>query len=408
MKTYLVGGALRDQLLGLDASDKDWVVTGATPQQMLDQGFIQVGKDFPVFLHPKTKQEYALARTERKSGKGYTGFSTNHSPEVTLEEDLQRRDLTINAIAQDNKGNLIDPFHGLEDLQSKCLRHVSPAFGEDPLRVLRVARFAARFYHLGFRIAKETASLMRHMVKQGELNELVAERVWQETEKALQSQNPQVYFEVLKAVGALKILFPEIQQLFGVPQPFKWHPEIDCGIHTMMVLQQCAQITQNPVSRFAALCHDLGKGSTPAAILPSHKMHEMRSVEEIKKIAERLKIPNKYKNFALKTAEYHSHCHKVKELKAKTILKVIKAFDAIKQPENLKQFTLVCTADAQGRTGHQNDHYPQAEIFLQLATQLSKLNQAQIANNCANKADIALAIEQAQLAIIREEQKVWK
>jgi tRNA nucleotidyltransferase (CCA-adding enzyme) len=407
IQTYLVGGAIRDQQLGLNVYDKDWVVVGSSAELLLKQGFQQVGLDFPVFLHPKTKEEHALARTERKSGKGYHGFVTDSSEAVTLEQDLQRRDLTINAIAQDSKGNFIDPYSGLDDLKNKILKHVSPSFNEDPVRILRVARFAAKLYHLGFKVDKSTLKLMKTMVQNGEVNALVAERVWQETEKALKTSNPQVFFEILKSVGALKVLFPEIHRLFGVPQPFKWHPEIDCGIHTMMVLQQCTLLTKDPIARFAALCHDLGKGTTPIAILPSHKLHELRGVDEIKILCKRLKVPSKYKKFATKMAEYHTHCHKITELKAKTILKVIKAFDAIKQPELLAKFTLTCKADARGRTGHESIPYQQKDIIDAIPAQLKIINFGKIAKNCKDKSHIPLRIDEAQIKVIKSIQASW-
>ncbi|MGL5697276.1 MAG: multifunctional CCA addition/repair protein, partial [Plesiomonas shigelloides] len=270
MQTYLVGGAVRDQLLGLNVTERDWVVVGATPEQLLAQGYQQVGRDFPVFLHPRTHEEYALARTERKQGQGYTGFVCHAAPDVTLEQDLLRRDLTINAIAQAEDGSLTDPYGGQQDLRDRWLRHVSPAFSEDPLRVLRVARFAARFAHLGFRVAPETLALMQQISTSGELTHLTAERVWKETEKALNSAAPDVYFAVLRACGALTVLFPELDNLFGVPAPEKWHPEIDSGIHTLMALQQAAQRAYGPEVRFAVLCHDFGKALTPPQFWPSH------------------------------------------------------------------------------------------------------------------------------------------
>ncbi len=407
-KIYLVGGAIRDQQLGLNVVDKDWVVVGSTADELLNQGYQQVGLDFPVFLHPKTKEEYALARTEKKLGKGYTGFTTDATKSVTLEEDLQRRDITINAIAQELKtGNFVDPLGGLDDIKNRKIKHVSGAFSEDPVRILRVARFAAKLYHLGFKVQKDTLKLMKTMVQNGEVNALVAERVWQETLKALKTDNPQVFFEILKSVGALKILFPEIHRLFGVPQPFKWHPEIDCGIHTMLVLQHCAWETNNPITRFGALCHDLGKGTTPKAILPSHKKHEQRGMDEIKILCERLKIPSKYKKFAVKTAQYHTHCHKITELKAKSILKVIKAFDAIKQPELFEQFTLACQADARGRTCHEYSDYPQKSMFDSIPKQLKNINFGDIAKNCKDKSQIPIKIDEAQINLIKQIQATW-
>lgn len=287
MKTYLVGGAVRDGLLNLPIKDRDWVVTGTTPEAMLAAGYQQVGRDFPVFLHPKTREEYALARTERKSGQGYTGFITKFAPDVTLEQDLQRRDLTINAIAQDSDGNIIDPFNGRHDIQQRLLRHVSAAFNEDPLRVLRVARFAARFAHLNFRIADETMALMQHMAASGELAHLTAERVWKETESALQSPNPQVFFQVLRDCNALAVLFPEIDKLFGVPAPAKWHPEIDTGVHTLMTLAIAAQLSPEVDIRFATLCHDVGKALTPPEKWPSHHGHGLAGVPVVEQLCQR-------------------------------------------------------------------------------------------------------------------------
>ena len=306
METYLVGGSVRDQLLGLPIRDKDWVVVGACPEQMLELGFRSVGKDFPVFLHPKTNEEYALARTERKVAPGYKGFAIHASPDVTLEQDLARRDLTINAIAQSHDGKLIDPYNGQADLKNKCLRHVSPAFTEDPVRVLRIARFAARF---DFSIADETKILIRHMVDSNELDHLVPERVWLELTKAMSTEKPSLFFTTLRNVGALKNLFPEVDRLFGVPQVPKWHPEVDTGIHVMMVIDQAAKLSTDIAVIFAALCHDLGKGTTPAETLPDHKGHEARSIELTQLLCERLRVPKDIHNLALKVAEYHTHMH---------------------------------------------------------------------------------------------------
>lgn len=289
MDMYLVGGAVRDALLNIPIKDRDWVVVGATPEQLLAQGFQQVGADFPVFLHPHNKEEHALARTERKSGSGYQGFDCRFSPDITLEEDLLRRDLTINAMAQDEQGQIIDPYHGQQDLQDKMLRHVSPAFAEDPLRVLRVARFAARFAGLGFQVAEETLALMRQMVTDGELDHLVAERVWQETQRALTEDHPQVYFQVLRDCGALNIWFKEIDDLFGIPQPEQYHPEIDCGIHALMSLQACVPLSEHVATRWAALTHDLGKALSDKENLPRHFGHETRGLKPIKALCKKLK-----------------------------------------------------------------------------------------------------------------------
>ncbi|HBC6574525.1 TPA: multifunctional CCA addition/repair protein [Proteus mirabilis] len=365
MKIYLVGGAVRDQLLNLPVKDRDWVVVGATPETLLQQGYQQVGKDFPVFLHPDTHEEYALARTERKSGSGYTGFTCYAAPDVTLEDDLQRRDLTINAIAYSAKGEYIDPYHGIDDIHAKLLRHVSDAFSEDPLRVLRVARFAARFAPLGFTIAPETMSLMQEMTNSGELNALTAERVWKETEKALRSQAPQVYFEILHQCGALKILFPEINALFGVPAPKKWHPEIDTGIHTMMVLAMASQLTDDIAVRFSALCHDLGKGVTPVENWPHHHGHGPAGVPLVEALCQRYRIPNQIRDLAKLAAKYHDHLHRIEKMRPSKIIRLFDAIDAWRKPERIDQLAIISEADARGRQGAENLPYPQGIFFRQ-------------------------------------------
>ncbi|HEJ9738953.1 TPA: multifunctional CCA addition/repair protein [Proteus mirabilis] len=365
MKIYLVGGAVRDQLLNLPVKDRDWVVVGATPETLLQQGYQQVGKDFPVFLHPDTHEEYALARTERKSGSGYTGFTCYAAPDVTLEDDLQRRDLTINAIAYSAKGEYIDPYHGIDDIHAKLLRHVSDAFSEDPLRVLRVARFAARFAPLGFTIAPETMSLMQEMTNSGELNALTAERVWKETEKALHSQAPQVYFEILHQCGALKILFPEINALFGVPAPKKWHPEIDTGIHTMMVLAMASRLTDDIAVRFSALCHDLGKGVTPVENWPHHHGHGPAGVPLVEALCQRYRIPNQIRDLAKLAAKYHDHLHRIEKMRPSKIIRLFDAIDAWRKPERIDQLAIISEADARGRQGSENLSYPQGIFFRQ-------------------------------------------
>jgi tRNA nucleotidyltransferase (CCA-adding enzyme) len=361
MKIHLVGGAVRDALLGLSTSDRDWVVTGATPAQMQALGYRPVGKDFPVFLHPHSKEEYALARTERKSGHGYKGFVFNADPAVTLEEDLQRRDLTINAIASTEDGLLIDPWGGVRDLDARVLRHVSPAFAEDPLRVLRVARFAARFAPLGFRVAPETLSLMRQLSSSGELQHLVAERVWQEMEKALGEPAPAEFFRVLRECGALQVILPEVDALFGVPQPALHHPEIDTGVHVLMCLEQAARLSDDPVVRFATLVHDLGKGTTLPAYWPSHHGHEERGVALIAGLSERLRVPTRFTSIGRLVSQYHTHCHRAGQLRADTLLKLLEALDAFRRPLQLTQFLLACEADARGRTGFEERPYPQAD-----------------------------------------------
>lgn len=363
MDIYLVGGAIRDRLLNLPVKDKDWLVVGATPQQMLDAGYQQVGKDFPVFLHPESHQEYALARTERKSGPGYTGFTCYAAPDVTLEQDLLRRDLTLNAIAESGDGQLIDPFGGLSDLRNRLLRHVSPAFKEDPLRVLRVARFAARFAHLNFRIAPETLELMHAMVAEGELIHLPAERVWKETEKALTSHNPQIYFAVLRECGALKVLFPEIDALYGVPAPAKWHPEIDTGVHTLMTLAIAAQLSPKTDVRFATLCHDLGKGLTPPEKWPSHHGHGPAGVKLVERLCKRLKVPTEIRDLAKLVAEFHDLIHTFPILQPKTVIKLFDKIDAWRKPWRVEQIALTSEADARGRAGFEAHDYPQGRLL---------------------------------------------
>ncbi|EGR0657777.1 multifunctional CCA addition/repair protein [Vibrio cholerae] len=364
MQIYLVGGAVRDQLLQLPVYDRDWVVVGSSPQAMLAAGFQAVGKDFPVFLHPNSKEEHALARTERKTGVGYTGFACHYAPDVTLEEDLLRRDLTINAMAQDNSGQLIDPYGGQRDLAAKVLRHVSPAFVEDPLRVLRVARFAAKLHHLGFTVAEETMQLMAKIAQSGELQHLTAERVWQEWHKSLSTHHPEVFLQVLRDCGALAVVLPEIDRLFGVPQPEKWHPEIDTGIHTLMVAKQAAQLSDSLLVRFAAQVHDLGKGVTPPSEWPSHKLHCHTGLNIIESLCERIRVPNEFRDLALAVCAQHSNIHRADELKPATKLKVLGLLDVWRKPERLEQVLLCCEADHRGRLGLEAEPYPQREIFL--------------------------------------------
>ena len=363
MNIYLVGGAVRDSLLNIDVKDKDWVVVGSTPNEMGSLGYQAVGQDFPVFLHPKTKEEYALARTERKSGQGYKGFTCYAEPDVTLEEDLLRRDLTINAIAQSDNGELIDPYNGQDDLNNRLLRHVSGAFVEDPLRVLRVARFAARFHYLGFTIAPETMALMKTLVDSGELSHLTPERVWQEWEKSLSSQHPEIFLSILKECGALAVVLPELDALFGVPQPEKWHPEIDTGIHTLMVTQQAALLSQDLPTRFAAQVHDLGKGVTPESEWPSHKMHCHTGIKLIKKLCARVKVPNEYRDLALLVCEHHTNIHRAPELRAQTFIKILDKMDVWRKPERLAPILLCCQADHAGRLGLESEPYLQKARF---------------------------------------------
>ena len=361
MKVYEVGGAVRDALLGLTIKERDWVVVGSSAEELLAQGYRPVGKDFPVFLHPRSGEQYALARTERKIGPGYTGFAFDTSAEVTLEQDLARRDLTINAMARDDDGQIIDPWGGRKDLANRVLRHVSTAFREDPLRVLRVARFAARFKNLGFTVADETTQLMREIVDSGELEALRPERVWQETLKALQEERPEVYFEVLRECGALARVFPEIEALFGVPQPERWHPEVDTGVHTLMALKLAAEISDSESVRFAVLTHDLGKAATPKLLLPRHHGHERRSVEILETLCERLPVPNRFRDLAVLVARLHGLVHRATELKPETVVKLLVDVDGLRQPDRFEHFLLACEADARGRKGLEQRPYPQAD-----------------------------------------------
>ena len=366
MQVYLVGGAVRDALLALPVKERDWVVVGGTRDELLRLNYREVGRDFPVFLHPDSHEEYALARRERKTSPGYRGFAVEFGPEVTLEEDLARRDLTINAIAQAGDGTWVDPHGGRRDLEARVLRHVSPAFVEDPVRILRLARFAARFAPLKFSIAPETMALMRTMVERGEADALVAERVWQETEKALREPGASVFFQVLRDCGALKVVYPEINALFGVPQPEKWHPEIDTGVHTMMVLDQATRLSADTRVRFAALVHDLGKATTPHSEWPGHRGHEERSVALIETLCDRLKLPGEYRDLSIIVARYHGNVHRAFELRPGTILGILEKADAFRRPERFAQALLACEADSRGRLGLEKDPYPQRP-YLQAA-----------------------------------------
>lgn len=360
MQIYQVGGCVRDRLLGLPVNDHDWVVVGADVQTMLAQGYRPVGKDFPVFLHPQTHEEYALARTERKTAPGYHGFAFYAAPDVSLEDDLQRRDLTINAMAQTADGDIIDPFGGQQDLQAGLLRHVSPAFAEDPVRVLRLARFAARF---GFQVADDTKALIQQMINAGELDHLVAERVWQETAKALSEATPSRFFYTLREVGALTILFPEIDRLFGVPQHPQWHPEVDTGVHVMLVLDQAAKLSNDLAVRFAALCHDLGKGETPADMLPGHQGHEARSIKLTQQLCQRLKVPRDLQTLAVKVAELHTEVHRLFGLPAERVLNVFEKLDSFRRPERFSQYLLAGEADFRGRPGYETAEMPEKAVF---------------------------------------------
>jgi tRNA nucleotidyltransferase (CCA-adding enzyme) len=374
MEIYLVGGAVRDSLLDLPVRDKDWVVVGSNARLMKEQGYLQVGKGFPVFLHPETKQEYALARTERKVGVGYLGFEFDASEFVTLEQDLLRRDLTINAIAESSDGQIIDPYDGRQDIKDKVLRHVSPAFAEDPLRVLRVAKFAARFARLGFTVAPETQKLMNDIVRSGEIDALVRERVWQEIEQAMGGPAPDVFIRVLRDCGALKLILPEVDRLFGVPQPVKYHPEVDTGLHILLCLQQAAKLTDDPVVRYAVLVHDVGKGVTDKAKWPSHYAHETLGLPLQADISKRLHVPNEFSKLAALVCEHHTKLHRIKELRPATLLKLIEALDGFRRPERVQKFLLACEADAKGRTGLEERDYPQNEYLTTILNELSQLD----------------------------------
>ncbi len=402
MEVYLVGGAVRDEQLGLPVKERDWCVVGATPDELLSKGYRQVGKGFPVFLHPETNEEYALARTERKTGAGYHGFEFQTSPDVTLEADLSRRDLTINAMARDADANLIDPFDGMADLEHRVLRHISDAFSEDPVRILRTAKFKARFAGLGFELAGETLDLMAQMVSDGEADSLQTDRVWQETEAALAGPNPHLYFQVLRDCGALAVVFPELDALFGVPQPPQWHPEIDCGLHALMVLEQSAKLSDDIAVRFAALVHDLGKATTAKENLPSHPGHERRSVTLVNKMSKRLPVPRACRELGVLVAEYHAHCHRAFELRPQTILKLLKEIDAFRRPERFRKFLLACEADARGRTGFEDKPYPQAAYLERAGKEAGRVKADQAADTATNGAAIGADIDKKRLEAIKK------
>ena len=399
LKIYCVGGAVRDGLLSLPVQDHDWVVVGATPAQMEALGYRPVGKDFPVFLHPETHEEYALARTERKTALGYKGFAVYAAPDVTLEQDLSRRDFTVNAIAQAEDGTLIDPYNGTVDLRAGILRHVSAAFSEDPVRILRAARFVARF---GFTIAPETLELMRMMVVNGEVDALVAERVWQELSRGLMEKNPSRFITTLRDCGALKKILPEVDALFGVPQPPQHHPEIDCGIHTMMVLDDTAQHDYALEVRFAALMHDLGKAKTPKDILPRHIGHEARSVDLLRGLCDRLRVPGECRDLGLLVARYHGDVHRAQQLRPDTIVKIFHSADAWRKPERFKQLLQACESDARGRTGHEQDDYPQARFLQRMLLAAQAVNAGDIAQQCANKSLISARVKQARTIAVEQ------
>ncbi len=402
MKTYLVGGAVRDELLGYPYHEKDWVVVGATVNEMTAAGYQQVGKDFPVFLHPKTKEEHALARTERKTAAGYKGFEVHASPDVTLEDDLIRRDLTINAIAKDENGAITDPHNGVKDINDKVLRHVSAAFSEDPVRILRVARFLARYAHLGFTVAEDTMSLMKNMVSAGEVDALVPERVWQEMQKALTEKTPTAFVATLRECGALQRILPELDCLFGVPQPEEHHPEIDTGIHTLMVLEQACLLSDDADVRFAALMHDLGKGTTPKKEWPRHIGHEARGADIVKQVCQRLRIPNEFRDLAERTARFHLHYHRAMELKPATVVKTLEQLDAYRKPERFEKFLLASEADARGRPGFEDKNYPQGDFFRQALTYSKDINIQELRAQGYENLKLANKIRDARIDAIAE------
>jgi len=401
MEIYLVGGAVRDSLLDLPVRDKDWVVVGSNARLMKEQGYLQVGKGFPVFLHPQTKQEYALARTERKVGVGYLGFEFDASEFVTLEQDLLRRDLTINAIAESGDGQIIDPYNGRQDIRDKVLRHVSPAFSEDPLRVLRVAKFAARFAKLGFTVAPETLKLMNDIVQSGEIDALVRERVWQEIEQAMGGPAPDVFIRVLRICGALKSILPEVDRLFGVPQPVKYHPEVDTGLHTLLSLQQAVKLTDDPVVRYATLVHDVGKGVTDKDKWPSHYAHETLGLPLLTDINKRLHVPNEFSKLAALVCEHHTKIHRIKELRPATLLKLIEALDGFRRPERVQKFLLACEADAKGRTGLEERDYPQNEYLTTILSVLSQLDLGVLLKEAKPK-NTQEFVQQSRLSLLSE------
>jgi tRNA nucleotidyltransferase (CCA-adding enzyme) len=402
MHVFLVGGAVRDQLLGIAVKDRDYVVIQSTPEKMLAKGFTQVGKDFPVFLHPTTGEEYALARTERKQSSGHKGFTCYAGQDVSLEEDLARRDLTINAIAQSVDQQLIDPYLGQKDLKNKILRHVSPAFIEDPLRVLRVARFAARFAKLGFTIASQTQQLMADITTSGELQSLPPERIWAETEKALETDSPQVYFQVLRDCGALAALFPEIDNLYGVPAPKRWHPEIDTGIHTLMVVEQACLLSDSLAFRFACLVHDLGKALTPESEWPSHKGHGMKGLSVIKKFCKRLKVPNECRDLALLVSEHHTNIHSAFELRASTMVGIMDKCDAWRKPHRFQQMLQCCVADSKGRTGFELLPYPTADYMWQALQQALQVDIQEIIEAGFQGAEIRTKLNEQRIELVQQ------
>jgi tRNA nucleotidyltransferase (CCA-adding enzyme) len=402
MEIYLVGGAVRDRLLGLPVRERDWVVVGAADGELENLGYRKVGRSFPVYLHPETHEEYALARTEKKIGPGYHGFEVNADRHVTLEEDLARRDLTINAIARNSEGQLIDPWNGQQDINNRLLRLVSEAFREDPVRILRVARFAARFQALGFSVATETLNLMTEMVRSGEADALIPERVWRETESALGEARPDIFFSVLRESGALAVIYPELDALFGIPQPERWHPEIDTGDHILMALRQAARKKDNNEVRFAVLTHDLGKGTTPKSDWPRHPGHEKRGVKLVEHLCQRLGVPNRYRNLAVHVARFHSHCHRAMELKPKTILEMLETIDAFRRPDRFDDFLAACKADARGRKGLEDQPYPQATLLREARTAAAAVNTLSLHDKNLQGPAVGEAIRRARIDAIKK------
>jgi len=400
MEVFLVGGAVRDELLGKTIRERDWVVVGGTPGELVDQGFRQVGASFPVFLHPDSGEEYALARTERKQGHGYHGFTVDFHPGVTLTEDLERRDLTINAMARDENGQLIDPFNGLRDLEQRVLRHVSDAFSEDPLRVLRVARFAARFAEIGFTIHPSTLQLMVDMVQSGELEHLVPERVWSEFEKAFRCSKPGKFIEVLRQCGALALLLPEVDCLFGIPQPEKYHPEIDTGVHVLLTMDLAASMSAGPNVVFALLLHDLGKGLTPESRLPSHLGHEVSGVPLVRHVCERFRVPGAYQDLATVVCKLHLRCHRLLEARPATLMKLIEEADLLRQPDRAMPFLQACEADYRGRKGLENRPYPQAQRLQLALAAAQSISAADVDISGLQGPQIGEKIRQARVAAI--------
>lgn len=401
VECYLVGGAVRDKLLGLEPCERDWLVVGSTPEKMKAAGYKEVGRDFPVYLHPQTHEEYALARTERKTGPGYGGFDVHASPSVTLEQDLKRRDLTINAMAKSKDGLLADPFGGKADLERRFLRHVSPAFAEDPLRVLRVARFKAQLCEFDFEIAEQTLALMRQITQSGELDALKPDRIWKETEKALATKRPAIYFESLRACGALKIIYPEIDALFGVPQRADYHPEIDSGIHTMMVVDRSAELSDDLAVRFAAATHDLGKALTPVSLWPRHVGHEKKGLKPLEQLCQRLPVPKKMRRTAELCCEHHLLMHKLGELRPETILKLIERLDGFRHPEHIEQYATLCQADSQGRKGQKDKPYSQASQLRQIFKSIKNISARDVDKDLTGP-ELGKAIREKRVSKIRE------